>query len=81
MGAVLRRSMTRLAGCPARHCLRSVTAGLLVQGARWRTRADTMSALLWSPPVRVTVTTYAVLRLDAEALAREPWDTFVLDEA
>ncbi len=33
------------------------------------------------PRVDVTVTTYAVLRLDAEALARESWDTVVLDEA
>jgi SNF2 family DNA or RNA helicase len=29
----------------------------------------------------VTLTTYAVLRLDAAALAAEPWDTVVLDEA
>ncbi|MEP7126435.1 MAG: DEAD/DEAH box helicase, partial [Byssovorax sp.] len=29
----------------------------------------------------VTLTTYAVLRLDAEILARENWDTVVLDEA
>ena len=29
----------------------------------------------------VTLTTYALLRLDADALAAEPWDTVVLDEA
>jgi SNF2 family DNA or RNA helicase len=29
----------------------------------------------------VTLTTYAILRLDAETLAREAWDTVVLDEA
>ncbi|MBI5512810.1 MAG: DEAD/DEAH box helicase [Deltaproteobacteria bacterium] len=29
----------------------------------------------------VTLTTYAVLRLDADALAAEPWDCVVLDEA
>ena len=29
----------------------------------------------------VTLTTYAVLRLDAGALAQEPWDAVVLDEA
>ncbi|TAK31504.1 MAG: helicase [Myxococcaceae bacterium] len=29
----------------------------------------------------VTLTTYAVLRLDAGALSREPWDAVVLDEA
>jgi superfamily II DNA or RNA helicase len=29
----------------------------------------------------VTLTTYAVLRLDAGALAKEPWDAVVLDEA
>lgn len=29
----------------------------------------------------VTLTTYAILRLDAEALAQERWDTTVLDEA
>ena len=29
----------------------------------------------------VTLTTYAVLRLDAEILAKEAWDTVVLDEA
>jgi SNF2 family DNA or RNA helicase len=29
----------------------------------------------------VTLTTYAILRLDADTLARETWDTVVLDEA
>src|SRR5690606_12702745 len=29
----------------------------------------------------VTLTTYAVLRIDAEILAKEEWDTVVLDEA
>jgi superfamily II DNA or RNA helicase len=29
----------------------------------------------------VTLTTYAILRLDADALARQAWDTVVLDEA
>ena len=29
----------------------------------------------------VTITSYAILRLDAERLARESWDTVVLDEA
>ena len=29
----------------------------------------------------LTLTSYAILRLDAEALARETWDTVVLDEA
>jgi SNF2 family DNA or RNA helicase len=29
----------------------------------------------------VTLTTYAILRLDIDALAREPWDTVILDEA
>jgi superfamily II DNA or RNA helicase len=33
------------------------------------------------PAADVTLTTYAILRLDAEALAKEPWDTVVLDEA
>jgi superfamily II DNA or RNA helicase len=33
------------------------------------------------PAVEVTLTTYALLRLDAEALGRESWDTVVLDEA
>ena len=33
------------------------------------------------PTADVTLTTYAVLRLDAEALAAEAWDTVVLDEA
>jgi superfamily II DNA or RNA helicase len=33
------------------------------------------------PAASVTLTTYAVLRLDAEALAKEKWDTVVLDEA
>jgi superfamily II DNA or RNA helicase len=31
--------------------------------------------------VDVTLTTYAILRLDAEALSREAWDTVILDEA
>ena len=39
------------------------------QGRRLDARAD------------VTLTTYAVLRLDADALAKEPWDVVVLDEA
>jgi superfamily II DNA or RNA helicase len=29
----------------------------------------------------VTLTTYAILRLDADALAKEQWDTVILDEA
>jgi hypothetical protein len=33
------------------------------------------------PKADVTLTTYAVLRLDADALAAEIWDTLVLDEA
>jgi superfamily II DNA or RNA helicase len=33
------------------------------------------------PSADVTLTTYAILRLDADALAREAWDTVVLDEA
>ncbi|MDF2698362.1 MAG: hypothetical protein K0S65_6746, partial [Labilithrix sp.] len=33
------------------------------------------------PSATVTLTTYAVLRLDAEKLAAESWDTVVLDEA
>jgi len=33
------------------------------------------------PAVDVTLTTYALLRLDAETLAGEHWDTLVLDEA
>jgi SNF2 family DNA or RNA helicase len=33
------------------------------------------------PAADVTLTTYAILRLDAEALAKEEWDTVVLDEA
>ncbi|MBZ5639937.1 MAG: DEAD/DEAH box helicase [Acidobacteriia bacterium] len=32
-------------------------------------------------PADVTLTTYAILRLDAEALSREAWDTVILDEA
>ncbi len=38
-------------------------------GRRFEARAD------------VTLTTYAVLRLDAEALSKERWDTVVIDEA
>ena len=33
------------------------------------------------PEADVTLTTYAILRLDDEALAAEPWDTAILDEA
>jgi superfamily II DNA or RNA helicase len=33
------------------------------------------------PAAAITVTTYALLRLDAEPLARERWDTLVFDEA
>jgi superfamily II DNA or RNA helicase len=33
------------------------------------------------PEADVTLTTYAILRLDAEALAEAAWDTVVLDEA
>ena len=31
--------------------------------------------------IDVTMTTYAILRLDAETLAAHPWDTVILDEA
>jgi superfamily II DNA or RNA helicase len=34
-----------------------------------------------SPDANVTLTTYAVLRMDAEKLAAESWDAIVLDEA
>jgi superfamily II DNA or RNA helicase len=33
------------------------------------------------PSADVTLTTYAILRLDTDALTREAWDTVVLDEA
>jgi superfamily II DNA or RNA helicase len=33
------------------------------------------------PAADLTLTSYAILRLDGEALAREAWDTVVLDEA
>jgi len=33
------------------------------------------------PKADITLTTYALLRLDAELLARQAWDTVVLDEA
>jgi SNF2 family DNA or RNA helicase len=33
------------------------------------------------PRADVTITSYAILRLDADELARESWDTVVLDEA
>jgi len=33
------------------------------------------------PDCSVTLTTYAILRMDADALSAEPWDTVVLDEA
>jgi len=33
------------------------------------------------PKADLTITTYAILRLDAERLAAETWDTLVLDEA
>ena len=33
------------------------------------------------PEADLTLTTYALLRLDAEALAAEPWDSVVLDES
>ncbi|HYD48630.1 MAG TPA: SNF2-related protein, partial [Terriglobales bacterium] len=34
-----------------------------------------------SPEAQVTLTTYAILRLDADLLAAQRWDTVVLDEA
>lgn len=33
------------------------------------------------PAADVTLTTYAILRLDADVLAKEPWETVILDEA
>src|SRR5690606_26005761 len=33
------------------------------------------------PDADLVLTSYAILRLDAEALAAEPWDAVVLDEA
>ena len=33
------------------------------------------------PAIDITLTTYAILRLDSEALARTEWDTVILDEA
>jgi superfamily II DNA or RNA helicase len=33
------------------------------------------------PDVEITLTTYAILRLDRETLTREAWDTIILDEA
>jgi superfamily II DNA or RNA helicase len=35
----------------------------------------------FDPQAEITLTTYAVLRLDAEKLAEQEWDTVVLDEA
>jgi superfamily II DNA or RNA helicase len=33
------------------------------------------------PAADITLTTYAILRLDADLLAKEPWETVILDEA
>ena len=64
--SVLPNWAAELAALPARRSRCASTTG---PAARWTRRAD------------VTLTTYAMLRLDAAALAGEPWDAVVLDEA
>ncbi|APR80896.1 Hypothetical protein A7982_06243 [Minicystis rosea] len=66
-------------------CPRSVVHNWAAEMARFR---PSMRASIYHGPRRVidaeadvTLTTYAILRLDAEALAKESWDTVVLDEA
>jgi superfamily II DNA or RNA helicase len=64
---------------------KSVVHNWQIEAARFRPALRTS---LYQGPKReidatadVTVTSYAILRLDAERLARESWDTVVLDEA
>ena len=47
----------------------------------WRSRVYHGPKRALDAGAAVTLTTYAVLRLDAESLAAEAWDTVVLDEA
>ena len=66
-------------------CPRSVVHNWAAEMRRFR---PGLSASIYHGPRRaldpqadVTLTTYAILRLDSEALAREHWDVVVLDEA
>jgi superfamily II DNA or RNA helicase len=66
-------------------CPRSVVHNWAAEMARFR---PSLRPAIYHGPRRaldptadVTLTTYAILRLDAEALADEMWDTVVLDEA
>ncbi len=66
-------------------CPKSVVYNWAEEIARFRPGLRTV---IYHGPARelddaaaVTLTTYAVLRLDAARLAREPWDIVVLDEA
>jgi superfamily II DNA or RNA helicase len=66
-------------------CPKSVVYNWIDEIARFR---PTMRATIYhgakrelDPQADITLTTYAVLRLDAERLAAETWDAVVLDEA
>jgi superfamily II DNA or RNA helicase len=66
-------------------CPRSVVHNWAAEIRRFR---PSLRAVIYHGPERaldpdadVTLTTYAILRLDADALAREPWDAVILDEA
>jgi superfamily II DNA or RNA helicase len=66
-------------------CPKSVVYGWEEEIARFapglRTLAYEGARRELDPSVDVTITTYAVLRLDADRLAAEDWDIVVLDEA
>ncbi|HEX3593654.1 MAG TPA: DEAD/DEAH box helicase, partial [Polyangiaceae bacterium] len=66
-------------------CPKSVVYGWAEEIARFapglRTAAYEGTKRELDPTVDVTITTYAVLRLDADRLAAEEWDVVVLDEA
>jgi superfamily II DNA or RNA helicase len=82
------QTICALAAAPARTlvvCPKSVVYNWQEEIARFR---PGLSVSVYHGPKRaldpraaVTLTTYAVLRLDADRLAVEPWDTVVLDEA
>ncbi|HVJ92426.1 MAG TPA: DEAD/DEAH box helicase, partial [Labilithrix sp.] len=82
------QTICALPAAPARTlvvCPKSVVYNWVAELARFR---PGLSVSVYHGPKRVldpkatvTLTTYAVLRLDADKLAAEAWDTIVLDEA
>ena len=86
LGKTLQTICGAAAGASLVVCPKSVVYNWADEIARFRPgparRASTTGPKrALDPDADVTLTTYAVLRLDASALAAEAWDAVVLDEA